>query len=336
MIITLKKDTTQSQIENFIDAWKEKGFDIHVSKGENLTILGLLGDTSSLDTEQVESYSVVDKAQRISAPYKMASRSFHPENTIIKVGDATFGNGMIPVIAGPCSVETEEQVVSIAKDVKKAGARLLRGGAFKPRTSPYSFQGLGEQGLEILKTAKKETGLPIVTELMDIRQLQYFDDVDVIQIGARNMQNFDLLKEMGKVGKPILLKRGMAATVKEFLMSAEYIMASGNEDVILCERGVRTFDNYTRNCLDVSIIPYLHKVSHLPVIVDPSHSCGQRWMVSDLAKASVACNTDGLIIEVHNNPEKALCDGEQSLHPTEFAELMKVLPVVAGINNRTM
>ena len=336
MIITLKKDTTENQIEDFIDVWKEKGFDVHVSKGANLTILGLLGDTSSLATEQVESYSVVEKAQRISAPYKMANRSFHPENSVIKVGTATFGNGMIPVIAGPCSVETEEQVVSIAKDVKKAGARLLRGGAFKPRTSPYSFQGLGEQGLEILKTAKKETGLPIVTELMDIRQLQYFDDVDVIQIGARNMQNFDLLKEMGKVGKPILLKRGMAATVKEFLMSAEYIMASGNEDVILCERGVRTFDNYTRNCLDVSIVPYLHKVSHLPVIVDPSHACGQRWMVADLAKASVACNTDGLIIEVHNNPEKALCDGEQSLHPTEFADLMKVLPVVAGINNRTM
>ena len=336
MIITLKKGTTENQMNEFIGTWKEKGFDIHVSKGENLTILGLLGDTSSIDTEQVEAFEVVDSAKRISAPYKMASRSFHPENTIIKVGEATFGNGMIPVIAGPCSVETEEQVVSIAKDVKKAGARLLRGGAFKPRTSPYSFQGLGEQGLEILKTAKKETGLPIVTELMDIRQLQYFDDVDVIQIGARNMQNFDLLKEMGKVGKPILLKRGMAATVKEFLMSAEYIMASGNEDVILCERGVRTFDNYTRNCLDVSIVPYLHKVSHLPVIVDPSHACGQRWMVADLAKASVACNTDGLIIEVHNNPEKALCDGEQSLHPAEFAELMKVLPVVAGINNRTM
>ena len=336
MIITLKKGTTENQINEFIDAWKEKGFDIHVSKGENLTILGLLGDTSSLDTEQVESYSVVDKAQRISAPYKMASRSFHPENTIIKVGEATFGNGMIPVIAGPCSVETEEQVISIANDVKKAGARLLRGGAFKPRTSPYSFQGLGEQGLEILKTAKKETGLPIVTELMDIRQLQYFDDVDVIQIGARNMQNFDLLKEMGKVGKPILLKRGMAATVKEFLMSAEYIMASGNEAVILCERGVRTFDNYTRNCLDVSIIPYLHKVSHLPVIVDPSHACGQRWMVSDLAKAAVACNTDGLIIEVHNNPEKALCDGEQSLHPTEFAELMNTINDYKNKFMRTM
>jgi 3-deoxy-7-phosphoheptulonate synthase len=334
MIITLKKNISEQQINEFCEDWKQKGFGIHLSKGQNLTILGLLGDTSTLSAEQVSANPLVDSVQRVSAPYKMANRSFHPENTIIKVGKTSFGGEQIPVIAGPCSVETEEQVISIAKDVQKAGATLLRGGAFKPRTSPYSFQGLGKQGLEFLKTAKKETGLPIVTELMDIRQLKYFDDVDVIQIGARNMQNFDLLKEMGKVQKPILLKRGMAATVKEFLMSAEYIMASGNENVILCERGVRTFDNYTRNCLDVSIIPYLHKVSHLPIIVDPSHACGQRWMVSDLAKAAVACNTDGLIIEVHNNPEKALCDGEQSLHPTEFASLMKTLSKVAVINER--
>ena len=334
MIITLKKNISEEEINEFCEDWKQKGFGIHLSKGQNLTILGLLGDTSTLSAEQVSANPLVDSVQRVSAPYKMANRSFHPENTIIKVGKTSFGGKEIPVIAGPCSVETEEQVISIAKDVQKAGATLLRGGAFKPRTSPYSFQGLGKQGLEFLKTAKKETGLPIVTELMDIRQLKYFDDVDVIQIGARNMQNFDLLKEMGKVQKPILLKRGMAATVKEFLMSAEYIMASGNENVILCERGVRTFDNYTRNCLDVSIIPYLHKVSHLPIIVDPSHACGQRWMVSDLAKAAVACNTDGLIIEVHNNPEKALCDGEQSLHPTEFASLMKTLSKLAVINER--
>ena len=286
MIITLKHGTSDQQMEEFIDSWKQKGFGVHVSKGENLTILGLLGDTSSLDTEMVSANPFVDTVQRVSAPYKMASRTFHPDNSVIKVGNTSFGNGEIPVIAGPCSVETEEQVVSIARDVKAAGAKLLRGGAFKPRTSPYSFQGLGEQGLQFLVAAKKETGLPIVTELMDIRQLKYFDDVDVIQIGARNMQNFDLLKEMGKVGKPILLKRGMAATVKELLMSAEYIMASGNEDVILCERGVRTFDNYTRNCLDVSIVPYLHKVSHLPIIIDPSHACGQRWMVPELAKAA--------------------------------------------------
>ena len=337
MIITLKTGTTEKQVEELVNNIKEKGFGVHLSKGENLTIIGLLGDTSGIETEQFEVYPIVDKVKRISAPYKMASRAFHPDDTIVKVGDVTFGgNGMIPVIAGPCSVETEEQVVSIARDVKAAGAKLLRGGAFKPRTSPYSFQGLGEKGLQFLVTAKKETGLPIVTELMDIRQLKYFDDVDVIQIGARNMQNFDLLKEMGKVGKPILLKRGMAASVKEFLMSAEYIMASGNEKVILCERGVRTFDNYTRNCLDVSIVPYLHKISHLPIIIDPSHACGLRWMVGDLAKSAVAVNADGLIIEVHNNPEKALCDGEQSLHPTEFADLMKVLPKIAEINGRNM
>ena len=337
MIITLKTGTTDKQVEELVNNIKEKGFGVHLSKGENLTIIGLLGDTSGIETEQFEVYPIVDKVKRISAPYKMASRAFHPEDSVIKVGDVTFGgNGMIPVIAGPCSVETEEQVVSIARDVKAAGAKLLRGGAFKPRTSPYSFQGLGEKGLQFLVTAKKETGLPIVTELMDIRQLKYFDDVDVIQIGARNMQNFDLLKEMGKVGKPILLKRGMAASVKEFLMSAEYIMASGNEKVILCERGVRTFDNYTRNCLDVSIVPYLHKISHLPIIIDPSHACGLRWMVGDLAKSAVAVNADGLIIEVHNNPEKALCDGEQSLHPTEFADLMKVLPRIAEINGRNM
>jgi len=337
MIITLKNGTTDQQVEELVGSIKERGLGVHISKGENLTIIGLLGDTSGIETEQFEVFPIVEKVKRISAPYKMASRAFHPDDTVVKVGDVSFGgNGMIPVIAGPCSVETEEQVVSIARDVKAAGAKLLRGGAFKPRTSPYSFQGLGEKGLQFLITAKKETGLPVVTELMDIRQLKYFDDVDIIQIGARNMQNFDLLKEMGKVGKPILLKRGMAASVKEFLMSAEYIMASGNENVILCERGVRTFDNYTRNCLDVSIVPYLHKVSHLPIIIDPSHACGLRWMVGDLAKAAVAVNTDGLIIEVHNNPEKALCDGEQSLHPAEFADLMKVLPQLAAVNKRTM
>lgn len=336
MIITLKHGTSDQQMEEFIDSWKQKGFGVHVSKGENLTILGLLGDTSSLDTEMVSANPFVDTVQRVSAPYKMASRTFHPDNSVIKVGNTSFGNGEIPVIAGPCSVETEEQVVSIARDVKAAGAKLLRGGAFKPRTSPYSFQGLGEQGLQFLVAAKKETGLPIVTELMDIRQLKYFDDVDVIQIGARNMQNFDLLKEMGKVGKPILLKRGMAATVKELLMSAEYIMASGNEDVILCERGVRTFDNYTRNCLDVSIVPYLHKVSHLPVVLDPSHASGIRWMVGTLACASVAAGCDGLEIEVHCNPEKAWSDASQQLNPAMFEELMAKLGKYAAVENKTM
>lgn len=343
MIVTLKKGTSDVQMNEFISSWEQRGFGVHVSKGENLTILGLLGDTSSIDTEFVQANPLVDKVKRISAPYKLANRSFHPEDSVIEIGtnqagvnSSTIGGSSIGVIAGPCSVETEEQVVEIAKAVKASGARFLRGGAFKPRTSPYSFQGLGAQGLEFLKTAKKETGLPIVTELMDIRQLPYFEDVDMIQIGARNMQNFDLLKEMGKVNKPILLKRGMSATVKELLMSAEYIMASGNENVIFCERGIRTFDNYTRNCLDLSIVPYLHKISHLPVIIDPSHACGQSWMVPTLAKAAVASGADGLIIEVHNNPEMAMCDGEQSLTPEEFNQLMQVLPKLAEIENRTM
>ena len=343
MIVTLKKGTSDVQMNEFISSWEQRGFGVHVSKGENLTILGLLGDTSSIDTESIQANPLVDKVKRISAPYKLANRSFHPEDSVIEIGtnqsgviSSTIGGSSIGVIAGPCSVETEEQVVEIAKAVKASGARFLRGGAFKPRTSPYSFQGLGAQGLEFLKTAKKETGLPIVTELMDIRQLAYFEDVDMIQIGARNMQNFDLLKEMGKVNKPILLKRGMSATVKELLMSAEYIMASGNENVIFCERGIRTFDNYTRNCLDLSIVPYLHKISHLPVIIDPSHACGQSWMVPTLAKAAVASGADGLIIEVHNNPEMAMCDGEQSLTPQEFNQLMQVLPKLAEIENRTM
>lgn len=340
MIVILKKDATDAQMQDFVRQWKDKGYGVHISRGEEMTVLGLLGDTTKLDTETVAANPIVESVKRVTAPYKMAGRAFHPDDSVITVGEGndavTFGDGIVPVIAGPCSVESEEQVVEIAKAVKKSGARLLRGGAFKPRTSPYSFQGLGEKGLEFLVTAKKETGLPVVTELMDLRQLKYFDDVDLIQIGARNMQNFDLLKEMGKVKKPILLKRGMAATVKEFLMSAEYIMASGNENVILCERGIRTFDTYTRNCLDVSIVPYLKKVSHLPIIIDPSHACGLRWMVPTLAKSAVAVGCDGLIIEVHNDPEKALCDGEQSLHPTEFDELMKVLPRIAEIDGRKM
>lgn len=338
MIIILKKNVTETQRDEFVESWKQKGFGIHVSEGKDVTIVGLLGDTSSLTTEQVEASPFVEQAQRVSKPYKMASRKFHPTDSVITVGDganaSTFGDGIMPIIAGPCSVESEEQVVEIAREVKKAGARFLRGGAFKPRTSPYSFQGLGKQGLDFLSAAKKETGLPIVTELMDIRQLEFFDDVDLIQIGARNMQNFDLLKEMGKAGKPILLKRGMAATVKEFLMSAEYIMASGNENVILCERGIRTFDSYTRNCLDLSIIPYLKKESHLPIIIDPSHACGMNWMVPTLAKAAVAAGCDGLIIEVHNNPAAAMCDGEQCLVPSELADLMNVLPTLAQVNGK--
>ena len=340
MIVILKKGATDAEMRDFIRQWEQRGYGVHVSRGEETTILGLVGDTTKLNMENVIANPIVEDVKRVTAPYKMAGRAFHPDNTVIAVGtggDAVrFGDDTVPVIAGPCSVESEEQVVAIAKAVKKAGAKLLRGGAFKPRTSPYAFQGLGAQGLEFLQSAKKETGLPIVTELMDVRQLQYFADVDIIQIGARNMQNFDLLKEMGKAGKPILLKRGMAATVKELLMSAEYIMASGNENVILCERGVRTFDSYTRNCLDVSVVPYLHKVSHLPVIIDPSHACGMSWMVPTLAKAAVAAGTDGLIIEVHNDPSRALCDGEQSLHPDEFASLMEMLKKYAQAEGRTI
>lgn len=340
MIVILKKGATDAEMQDFIRQWEQRGYGVHISRGEETTILGLVGDTTKLNMENVIANPIVEDVKRVTAPYKMAGRAFHPDNTVIAVGtggDAvSFGDDTVPVIAGPCSVESEEQVVAIAKAVKKAGAKLLRGGAFKPRTSPYAFQGLGAQGLEFLQSAKKETGLPIVTELMDVRQLQYFADVDIIQIGARNMQNFDLLKEMGKVGKPILLKRGMAATVKELLMSAEYIMASGNENVILCERGVRTFDSYTRNCLDVSVVPYLHKVSHLPVIIDPSHACGMSWMVPTLAKAAVAAGTDGLIIEVHNDPSRALCDGEQSLHPDEFASLMETLKKYAQAEGRTI
>lgn len=342
MIVVLKKDATEKQVQDFIQSWKDKGFGVHVSRGQSTTIIGLLGDTSSLDTETVAASEVVEAVKRVTAPYKMAGRAFHPDDTVVTVGTgqgihaSTIGDGNIGVIAGPCSIESEDQVVTIARAVKAAGARFLRGGAFKPRTSPYSFQGLGEKGLEFLKTARKETGLPIVTELMDIRQLKYFDDVDMIQIGARNMQNFDLLKEMGKVGKPVLLKRGMSATVKELLMSAEYIMASGNEQVILCERGIRTFDNYTRNCMDISIVPYLKRESHLPVIIDPSHACGLRWMVPTLAKAAVAVGVDGLIIEVHNDPARALCDGEQSLTPQQFADLMQILPKYAAIDGKTM
>ena len=333
MIVVLKNGVHEQKVNDFISGLKSRGFDIHISKGESITVLGLIGDTSKLEPEALLAYEFVENAQRIKAPYKQASRSFHPADTVI----GTIGDGKtVNVMAGPCSVETEEQIIEVAKAVKASGARFLRGGAFKPRTSPYAFQGLGADGLELLKLARKETGLPIVTELMAIHHIPLFEDVDIIQIGARNMQNFDLLKEVGKLKKPILLKRGLSSTVKEFLMSAEYIMASGNENVILCERGIRTFDNYTRNCLDLSIVPFLKKETHLPVIIDPSHASGIRWMVPTLAKAAVAVGADGLIIEVHNNPEKALCDGEQSLTPAQFDETMKVLAKYAAVENRTI
>src|SRR5574344_1173623 len=340
MIVVLKNGVPEKKVDHFIQGLKQQGFGVHVSKGATTTILGLLGDTTRLEPETFLANDIVESAMRVKAPYKMASRAFHPANTVVSVPSANgvikIGDGNVAVIAGPCSVESEEQLTTIAQDVKKSGDSFLRGGAFKPQTSPYSFQGMGAKGLELLSLAKKATGLPIVTELMDARQLDLFDDVDVIQIGARNMQNFDLLKEIGHSKKPILLKRGLAATVKELLMSAEYIMASGNENVILCERGIRTFDNYTRNCLDVSIVPFLKKETHLPVIIDPSHACGLRWMVPTLAKAAVAVGADGLIIEVHNNPEKALCDGEQSLTPAQFDDLMNGVAEYAAVENRKL
>ena len=344
MIVVLRNDAPKARIDELKAGLKARGLDVHESKGADVTILGLIGDTSRIQPEELLANEIVESAQRVKAPYKQASRSFHPADTVVAVPSpsdarlgANIGDGKtVAVMAGPCSVEDEAQVVEVAKAVKASGARFLRGGAFKPRTSPYAFQGLGADGLDLLKIARKETGLPIVTELMAINQIPLFEDVDVIQIGARNMQNFDLLKEVGHLRQPVLLKRGLSATVKEFLMSAEYIMASGNENVILCERGIRTFDGYTRNCLDLSIVPYLKKETHLPVIIDPSHACGIRWMVPTLAKAAVAVGADGLIIEVHNNPEKALCDGEQSLTPAQFADLMGVLAKYAAVEGRTL
>ncbi len=344
MIVILKKGATQSAIDGFIESVKDRGLGVHVSTGVDKTIIGLLGDTSKLSPEDFLANDIVESAERVSAPYKMASRSFHPENTVVTIGggqngvvSCNVGDGKtIPVIAGPCAVETEEQLMSSALAVKKAGARILRGGAYKPRTSPYSFQGLGREGLKILETAKKETGLPICTELMAISEIEYFSNVDLIQVGARNFQNFDLLKELGKFNKPVLLKRGLSGTIQELLMSAEYIMANGNENVILCERGIRTFDNYTRNCLDLSTVPYLHKVSHLPIVIDPSHACGIRWMVSPLAQSAVASGADALEIEVHCSPEKAWSDASQQLPPSEFEELMQKLGKYACVEGKTM
>lgn len=344
MIIVLNNQTSKSEIDSFIEMLEKKGLGVHVSTGVDSTILGLVGDTSNMNEENLKAFDIVQTVMRVQEPYKMANRKFHPENTEIKIsssnGIATIGTDLsktdkrnFSVIAGPCSVESEEQIIEIAKSVKSSGAKFLRGGAFKPRTSPYAFQGMGCQGIDLLLAAKKETGLPIVTELMAIKQLEVFDNVDIIQIGARNMQNFDLLKELGHCGKPILLKRGLANTVKELLMSAEYIMAAGNENIILCERGIRSFDNFTRNVLDLGAIPYLKKVTHLPVIVDPSHATGLAWMVEPMAKAALACGADGVIVEVHNNPQAALCDGEQSITPDQFDAMMKILGKYGEIEN---
>ncbi len=323
MILVLKQNASENEVSGLIQNLKARGLDIHESKGENTTIIGLVGDTSHMSEELLLANPAVSKVMRVNEPYKMANRKFHPEDSIITCEGKKIGGNNFAVMAGPCSVESEEQIINIAEEVKKSGATFLRGGAFKPRTSPYAFQGLGCEGIDLLLAAKKITGLPIVSELMAINQLEIFNDVDIIQIGARNMQNFTLLKELGRCGKPILLKRGLANTVKELLMSAEYIMAGGNENIILCERGIRSFDNFTRNVLDLSAVPYLKKVSHLPVIVDPSHATGLAWMVPTMSKAAVACGADGIIVEVHNNPQEALCDGEQSITPNEFDALMK-------------
>ena len=325
MIVILKHDHNPSQLENLITWLREKGITIHTSIGESNTILGLVGDTSKLDIDLIAALDIVEDVKRVQEPYKNANRKFHPEDTVIRVGDTQIGGGNLTIMAGPCSVESEDQVVAIARAVKASGATMLRGGAFKPRTSPYAFQGLGEAGLEYLKAARAETGLPIVTELMDITQLPLFKDVDVIQIGARNMQNFDLLRAVGHQDKPVMIKRGMSATYEEWLMSAEYVMAGGNENIILCERGIRTFESYTRNTLDLAAVPVLHKLTHLPIIVDPSHATGKYWLVEPLAMAAVAAGANGLQIEVHNDPAHALCDGPQSLKPEAFAPLAKKL-----------
>ena len=323
MVVVLKHGVAKESRDQLISWLKNLGLNIHVSEGNYQTILGLVGDTTRVDMDLVSSLDIVDSVKRVTEPFKCCNRKYHPDDTVVQVGNVKIGGGNFCMIAGPCSVETEEQIVAVAKAVKASGANMLRGGAFKPRTSPYDFAGLKAEGLELLKIARQETGLPIVTEIMSITDLPLFDDVDVLQVGARNMQNFDLLRELGKTNKPILLKRGLANTLKELLMSAEYIMASGNEQVILCERGIRTFDDYTRNTLDLAAVPMLHELSHLPVIVDPSHATGINRLVPPMALAATAGGADGLIIEVHNDPIHALCDGAQSLRPEQYDELAK-------------
>ena len=332
MIVVLKNNAAEEKRENLISWLKQMGVDIHLSTGEYQTVLGLIGDTSRIDTDLIESLDIVEAVKRISEPFKSANRKFHPDDTVIEVRGTKIGGGNFAIMAGPCSVESEKQLLEVAVKAKEAGATILRGGAFKPRTSPYAFQGMRAEGIELLIKAREKTGLPIVTEIMDASHLDLFGDVDIIQVGARNMQNFELLKVLGKTNKPILLKRGLSSTMQELLMSAEYIMAGGNENVILCERGIRTFETYTRNTLDLSAVPMLKELSHLPVIVDPSHATGVSRMVKPMSLAAAACGADGLMIEVHNNPAKALCDGPQSLTPEQFKDVVgavkKVIEVV--------
>ena len=331
MIVILKHGTKQDKREQLIGWLKKQGVQVHISEGEYQTVLGLVGDTTRIDCDLVASLDMVDSVKTVTDPFKCCNRKFHPDDTVVTVGDVKIGGGSFCMIAGPCSVETEEQIVGIAKSVKASGANMLRGGAFKPRTSPYDFQGLKATGLELLKIARAETGLPIVTEIMSTSDLPLFEDVDVIQVGARNMQNFDLLRELGKLSTPILLKRGHGSTAKELLMSAEYIMAGGNEQIILCERGIRTFDDYTRNTLDLAMVPVLHELTHLPVIVDPSHATGLAKLVRPMALAAAACGADGLIIEVHNDPLHALCDGAQSILPDEYDALARDVAAIREV-----
>lgn len=337
MIIVLKPRTTHEDVSRVENMIKRRGLDTHVVEGQEMTIIGCIGDTSKIDPKLFEVDHSVVKVMHVQEPYKLANRAFHPEDSIVDVSGVKIGGGNLAMIAGPCSVETLDQVMEIAKAAKAAGANLLRGGAFKPRTSPYSFQGLGLDGLDILCEVRKEVGLPIVTELMSPDYLDIFNEkVDLIQIGARNMQNFDLLKQLGQLDRPILLKRGLNATYEEWIMSAEYIMASGNENVILCERGIRTFESYTRNTLDLQSIPVLKRLTHLPVIVDPSHAGGKWWLVDSMAMAAVAAGADGLMVEVHNNPECALCDGAQSLKPEKYNELVKKISQIATVVGKSL
>lgn len=336
MVIVMKPGVAQEKIQALVEQLEqEHGVRIGITKGIGCSILGLVGDTTHIDMDKLAFHADVERVMRVQEPYKKANRKFHPEDTVVDVGGVPVGGDRFAVIAGPCSIESEEQIVAVARDVRAAGAALLRGGAFKPRTSPYSFQGMGENGLELLLKAKEATGMPVVTELMSPRYCELFEEkVDLVQIGARNMQNFDLLKEVGKMSKPVLLKRGLANTYEEWIMSAEYIMAGGNENVILCERGVRTFETYTRNTLDLSAIPAVRRMSHLPIIVDPSHAAGMYWMVEPLAMAAAAVGADGLMIEVHNDPARAKCDGQQSLTPEKFSRLMERLAPMAELMGR--
>ena len=337
MILVLKPNASREQTDELLSRIKSMGLDVHISVGVDTTIVGLVGDTTKLDRLYFSSYDIVENVLKVTEPFKQANRMFHPNDTVIDVNGRKIGEGHFVIISGPCSVESEEQIVTIAKELKKAGASFLRGGAYKPRTSPYSFQGLGLEGLEFLKIARDETGLPIVSEIMSTDVLDRFvEDVDIIQVGARNMQNFVMLRELGRINKPGLLKRGLSATLEEWLMSAEYILNEGNEKVILCERGIRTFETYTRNTLDLSAIPAIKKLSHLPVIVDPSHATGKAWMVGTMSKAALVSGADGVIIEVHNNPRCALSDGEQSITPSEYSSIIPKIKMLAKIEEKQL